>query len=140
MNDPPEDLKRVRIAPAGGRAVVAVDGHDVSSLVRAYTVHQEAGEPSTVVLQFTEHVPTEVEGLARVVVGVPPDPGPAAAAFLEAIDARQLEEAALSRPDLLDGRPHELTRAMLRLLTDWARGGWTGWEPADDDAEPDPAP
>ncbi|MFJ4910648.1 hypothetical protein ACIQCR_34785 [Streptomyces sp. NPDC093249] len=57
---------------------------------------------------------------------MPPDPGPAAAEFLEAIDARQLEQTALARIDLLDGQPNELTRAMLHLLTEWARGQWNG--------------
>lgn len=64
------------------------------------------------------------EGAARVVVGVPPDPGPAAAAFLGAIDAGQLEKAVLARHDLMDGGPHELTRAMLALLKEWALGQW----------------
>ena len=63
----------------------------------------------------------QYEGMARVVVGEEPDPGPAAARFLAAMDPEILEQAALNRPDLESG-PHGLTKAMLRQLTEWASG------------------
>ncbi|WP_055713155.1 hypothetical protein [Streptomyces torulosus] len=69
------------------------------------------------------------EGLAHVVIGDRPDPGPAAAAFLSVISPAELEKAALARHDLMDGQPHELTRAMLALLREWALGQWGGVEP-----------
>ncbi|MFE7760627.1 hypothetical protein [Streptomyces sp. NPDC057438] len=71
------------------------------------------------------------EGLAHIVIGDPPGPGPAAAAFLSAISPAELEKAALDRHDLMDGRPHELTRATLALLREWALGQWDGPEPED---------
>lgn len=64
---------------------------------------------------------TEWEGYARVLVGEEPDPGPAAARFLEAIDAEELERAALSRLDL-ENVPGGGTAAMLRQLVEWANG------------------
>lgn len=51
---------------------------------------------------------TAFEGLARVAVADGSDSGPAAAVFLAAIDAEELEHAALARPDLGTG-PRSLT-------------------------------
>jgi hypothetical protein len=64
---------------------------------------------------------TEWEGFARVLVGEEPDPGPAAAKFLEAIDPDELERAALARLDL-ENTPGGGTAAMLRQLVEWANG------------------
>ncbi|MFE1935239.1 hypothetical protein ACFW95_33665 [Streptomyces sp. NPDC059474] len=50
-----------------------------------------------------------------------PDPGPAAAVFLAAISAEELERAALARSDL-GTEPYSLTNAMLTQLGEWARG------------------
>ncbi|MFF7092846.1 hypothetical protein ACFY9A_10675 [Streptomyces rubradiris] len=50
-----------------------------------------------------------------------PDPGPAAAVFLDAIDPEALERAALARPDL-GTEPYSLTKAMRTQLVEWARG------------------
>ncbi|MFE0640146.1 hypothetical protein [Streptomyces sp. NPDC058877] len=130
MSEQNEGLHHVRIVADVARPTVEIDGQDVSRLLHSYHVQQEAGREPTVVLELAAHRTTELEGLARVVVGVPPDPGPAAAEFLQAIDAAQLEQAALARHDLQDGRPNELTRAMLQLLGEWARGQWAGWEPS----------
>jgi len=58
---------------------------------------------------------------AQVAIGVPHEPGPAAAHFLSAIDAGLLEKAALARPDL-SGGPHGFTEAVLAQLQQWARG------------------
>ncbi|WP_344103708.1 hypothetical protein [Streptomyces beijiangensis] len=110
---------------------MVLDGVDVSRHVAAYSLQQAAGEPCTAVLHLSPRAGAEFDGLARVVVGEAPDPGPAAASFLEAIDGRELERAVLTRHDLLDGQPQELTRAMLRLLIEWARGDWAGWESSD---------
>ncbi|MFD6343614.1 hypothetical protein ACFWF9_02665 [Streptomyces roseolus] len=128
MSEQTETLHRVRIVTLVGQPTVEIDGVDVSSLIGAYQVRHDAGQHPQVILKVSGRWPAELEGLARVVVGVPPDPGPAAAAFLQAIDARQLEGAALARFDLMDGQPHELTRAMLHLLTEWANGQWSGPE------------
>ncbi|WP_326737048.1 hypothetical protein [Streptomyces sp. NBC_01022] len=113
-----------RITADHADGTVALDGRDISSQVAGYDLRQRAGQPAELVLFLSPRVKDEFDGLARVVVGVPPDPGPAAAAFLSAIDAGELERNALARYDLLDGGPHEMTRAMLRLLQDWASGLW----------------
>ncbi|MET7898957.1 hypothetical protein [Streptomyces mirabilis] len=54
-------------------------------------------------------------------IGVPPEPGPAAAEFLEAMDPVEVERAALARVDL-ENVPGGGTAAVLRQLAEWARG------------------
>ncbi|MFH8772014.1 hypothetical protein [Streptomyces sp. NPDC017958] len=119
-----DDLHQVRITTDPRAATLALDGRDISKQVRGYQLSQVAGMPPLLVLQMSQLVKNDFEGLAHVVVGDPPDPGPAAAAFLDAIDAGELERQALNRHDLMDGGPNELTRAMLQLLQEWARGEW----------------
>ncbi|WP_392749463.1 hypothetical protein [Streptomyces sp. LN590] len=114
----------VRITAEHTTGTGALDGRDISSQVSGYDLRQRAGQPAELVLFLSPVVKDEFDGLARVAVGVSPDPGPAAAAFLSAIDAGELERNALARYDLLDGGPHEMTRAMLALLQDWASGRW----------------
>jgi len=125
-----DQLRQVRITAEHTIGSVALDGRDISQHVSAYELRQRAGKPAELLLHLSPLVKDDFDGLARVVVGVPPDPGPAAAAFLSAIDAGELERTALSRHDLMDGAPHELTRAMLRLLQDWAAGRWAPEVPA----------
>ncbi|GHE80196.1 hypothetical protein GCM10014715_39470 [Streptomyces spiralis] len=119
-----DELHQVRISASHATATLALDGRDISKQVRGYQLSQAAGAPPVLVLQMSQLVKDDFEGLARVVIGDPPDPGPAAAAFLAAIDAGELERQVLARHDLMDGGPNELTRAMLRLLQEWARGEW----------------
>ncbi|MFE2578867.1 hypothetical protein [Streptomyces sp. NPDC059378] len=119
-----DQLRGFRITASQAIGLVALDGRDISKQVSGYSLRQQAGQPAELVLFLTPLGKDEFEGLARVAVGVPPDPGPAAAAFLSAIDAGELERHALSRHDLMDGSPNELTRAMLRLLQEWASGRW----------------
>ncbi|WP_327349662.1 hypothetical protein OG772_20485 [Streptomyces sp. NBC_01321] len=114
----------VRITAEHTTGTVALDGRDISSKVSGYELRQQAGQPAELLLFLSPKVKDEFDGLARVAVGVSPDPGPAAAVFLSAIDAGELERNALARYDLLDGGPHEMTRAMLALLQDWASGRW----------------
>jgi hypothetical protein len=127
------EKRQVRIVAKGQYGEFWLDGRNVARNLRGYSLQHRAGQPPEIVVELSANtmVDTVWEGVARVVIGEPPDPGPAAAAFLEAIDARQLENAALARHDLLDGQPHELTRAMLKLLIEWARGDWKGWESPD---------
>ncbi|MGW0952838.1 hypothetical protein [Streptomyces sp. NPDC002545] len=117
-------LHQVQITASQVSGSVALDGRDISKVVSGYSLSQQAGKPAELLLFLNARAKDDFEGLARVAVGVPPDPGPAAAAFLGAIDAGELEKHVLSRHDLMDGGPHELTRAMLRLLQEWASGGW----------------
>jgi hypothetical protein len=119
-----DQLRQVSITAESTNGTVALDGRDISRQVSGYELRHQAGQPAELLLYLSPLVKDEFKGLARVVVGVPPDPGPAAAAFLSAIDAGELERSALSRHDLMDGGPNELTRAMLRLLQDWAAGRW----------------
>ncbi|MFF3659254.1 hypothetical protein [Streptomyces olivochromogenes] len=119
-----EQLRQVRITADQAAGTVVLDGRDISSSVVGYELRQLAGRPPELVLFLSQLGKDEFDGLARVVVGVPPDPSPAAAVFLGAIDARELERHTLARHDLMDGGPNELTRAMLRILVEWASGKW----------------
>ncbi|WP_406200059.1 hypothetical protein OH807_18485 [Kitasatospora sp. NBC_01560] len=113
---------RVRIRPEGVVARIEVDGVDVSRDVRAYSLQQQAGELPELALLIAPHRIDDWEGAARVVIGEEPDPGPAAAAFLAALDAGELERAVLNRHDLMTGGEHEFTAALLIQLTEWAFG------------------
>ncbi|MFF3493733.1 hypothetical protein ACFYWS_20540 [Streptomyces sp. NPDC002795] len=121
-----DQLRRVRIAAQPLGATITLGDHDISGLVSGYQLTQSAKQPAELVLQLAQSARIEFDGLARVAVGVAPDPGPAAAAFLSAIDAGELERSALARHDLLDGGAHEFTRAMLKLLVEWASGLYDG--------------
>ncbi|MET9964727.1 hypothetical protein ABZZ80_02035 [Streptomyces sp. NPDC006356] len=102
---------------------VVVDGQDVTGNVAAVDVHAAPYGPPLVVLQLAsdEGNPCSLDLLARVQIGVPPEPGPAAAEFLEAMDAVEVERAALARADL-ESVPAGVTAAVLRQLAEWARG------------------
>ncbi|MFB7312660.1 hypothetical protein [Streptomyces sp. NPDC056192] len=114
----------VRIIAEHATWTVAFDGRDLSSKVSGYELRQRAGLPAELLLFLSPLVKDEFDGLARVVVGVSPNPGPAAATFLSAIDAGELERNAWPGYDLLDGGLREMTRAKLALLQDWASGRW----------------
>ncbi|MEU3787587.1 hypothetical protein [Streptomyces sp900129855] len=120
-----DELHKVRITAEQASAALALDGRDITDQVTGYQLSQRPGMPPVLVLQLSPLVKNDFEGLAHVVVGDPPDPGPAAAAFLSAIDAGELQRQVLNRHDLMNGGPNELTRAMLQLLQEWARGEWT---------------
>lgn len=103
-------------------AEVFLDGQDITSKLRG--VHMKVGfdEPAEAMLVLNHRaLPSDFDGLARVAIGVEPDPGPAAAKFIAAIDAEMLEQAALNRLDL-DPGPQGLTKAMLAQLQEWASG------------------
>ncbi|MET8679962.1 hypothetical protein ABZW18_20860 [Streptomyces sp. NPDC004647] len=117
-----ENPHRVQITARGAKAAIEIDGQRVDpGALSGYTVSHREGEPPQIVLYSEDHAEAAFEGLARVSVADMPDPGPAAAVFLSAIDAEELERAALVRPDLGTG-PHSLTQAMLTQLGEWARG------------------
>ncbi|MFI6009082.1 hypothetical protein ACQEVG_06780 [Streptomyces sp. CA-135486] len=121
-HDSDENVHRVQITARGAKAAIEIDGRRVDpGALSGYTVSHREGEPPQVVLYSGDHVETIFEGMARVAVADVPDPGPAAAVFLAAIDAAELERVALARPDLGTG-PHSLTQAMLTQLVEWARG------------------
>ena len=116
---------QIRQERLAGPVEIVLDDHDVSQDVMA--IHLDLSAADKVPYIVLELSPAaggggfSFDGMARVAVGEPLDPGPAAAAFLAAMDWEQLEQAALNRPDLDSGRG-ALTRAMLAQLTEWAHG------------------
>lgn len=119
--DPPRHVVIRTNGP--NRAEVLLDGQNIASRIRGFqlTSHAEEGTHLLVELHPAAAGHLLFEGMVRVAVGEPEDPGPAAARFLQHVDWEQLEQAALNRPDL-DGGPGGLTRAMLRQLAEWASG------------------
>lgn len=121
MNDT-TTARRVEITAQGGRADIEIDGTSIDpGAVKAYSVSHFAGERPEVLLHVADRGDTRWSGMARVTVADVPDPGPAAAVFLDAIDPEALERAAIARPDL-GNEPYSLTKAMLTQLGEWARG------------------
>ncbi|MFF8840463.1 hypothetical protein [Streptomyces sp. NPDC015130] len=120
-----DEPRPVRITTDGVNAKVEIDGVDMSRRLRGYTLEHRVSEAPLLVLYAGAATGTVFDGFAHVVVGNTPDPGPTIADFLRSVDASALERAALDRDDL-DGSRHELTRAMLAQLTDWALGKATG--------------
>lgn len=117
--------RRFSVARADdGHPIVHLDGVKISQHLIGYELREQRGDLPVVVLHLSKRATMDAtfEGLATVVVGVEPDPGPAAAAFLGAIDPAQLETAALNSPDLDTTEPNGLTRAMLAQLGRWAQG------------------
>jgi hypothetical protein len=118
-----EDLLPLKInmtSLTGGE--VWLNGERIERQIAGVHLKAGFGEPSEAVLVLGPRASTGTfEGLARVAIGEPPDPGPAAAAFLSAIDPEILEQTALNRIDL-DPGPHGLTKTMLRQLVEWANG------------------
>ncbi|WP_432033697.1 hypothetical protein [Streptomyces antibioticus] len=117
------ESNRFQLTFDGRSFAVAVDGRDVSEHVAAVDVHAVPHDLPRVVLHLrpTGTWPTALDLLARTEIGVPADPGPAAAAFLEALDPLEVEQAALARMDL-ENVPGGGTAAVLRQLAEWARG------------------
>ncbi|MER6011584.1 hypothetical protein [Streptomyces bluensis] len=117
-----EDLHSVRITARGPKAAIEADGRRVDpGAFKGYTISHHEGKSPQVVLYAGDYTKTVFEGFARVAVADASNPGPAAAVFLSAIDAEELERAALARSDLGTG-PRSLTEAMLTQLQEWARG------------------
>ncbi|MDY0811454.1 hypothetical protein [Kitasatospora purpeofusca] len=118
----PSEPRHVRIQAAGPTARLEVDGHDIADQVASYQLQHTAGQPPELLLLLRPTADPQWEGAARIVVGADPDPGPAAAAFLAALDPAETERAVLDRHDLQDGGPNEFVRALLLQLTEWALG------------------
>ncbi|MFF7613522.1 hypothetical protein [Streptomyces lavendulae] len=118
--NPLTDPHHVRITSDAGGGTVTLDGTDFSRLVQGYTLHQMAGQPAQLIIEFAPGRPVaEYDGFARVAVGVPYEPGEAADRFLSAIDVQLLEQTAMHRMDLAGGR---FTAAIVEQLRQWARG------------------
>jgi len=114
----------VQIDSQPGQADIRLNGellpaNQVTGYVLQHDVHTAL---PTLLLHTRQPDSVQWAGLARVAVAEPEqDPGETIAAFLTSIDPSQLQRAALNRDDL-DGSKHELTRAMLQQLIDWAQG------------------
>jgi hypothetical protein len=113
----------VRIDAQPGHATITIDGTPLpTGTVTGYTLqHDIIGGLPLVVLHTRQPEAVAFEGLARVAVGVAESPADIVAGFLAQIDPAELENAALNRDDLGTDK-YDLTRAMLRQATDWARG------------------
>ncbi|WP_093803889.1 hypothetical protein [Streptomyces sp. Wb2n-11] len=113
----------VRIDAQPGHASITLDGHRIpQGQVAGYTLqHSIPDALPTLVLHTRQSDGLLWEGIARVAVATEQDPGEAIAAFLGSIDPTALSQAALNRNDL-DGTKHEITRAILQQLADWAQG------------------
>lgn len=113
---------QIRLTSNGLSGTVEVDGADISAQVQGYNLEARVGAAPLLVLYAS---PREggvtFEGLAHVAIGAEQDPGPTVAAFLANVDPSALHQAALARDDL-DGSKHEVTRAILAQLADWAQG------------------
>lgn len=122
MDHNDEDLHSVKITARAPKAAIEINGRRVGpGAFNGYAISHHEGESPQVVLSAGDYTEAAFEGLARVSVAEASDPGPAAAIFLAAIDAEELERAALARPDLGTG-PQSLTQAMLLQLQEWAHG------------------
>ncbi|MEV8101070.1 hypothetical protein [Streptomyces sp. NPDC088135] len=113
--------RQVRLMSDGLSGTVEVDGADISAQVQGYNLEARVGAVPLLVLYASPHQGVTFEGLAHVAIGTEQDPGPSIAAFLANVDPGALQQAALARDDL-DGSKHEVTRAILAQLANWAQG------------------
>jgi hypothetical protein len=109
MADRPQD---VRIVSAPGGSTVTVGGTDITNLLQGYTLEHRMNQTPLLVLYTVPRDGVVLDGLAHIVVGEDRDPGPLIASFLSNISPQALEEAALNRDDLADGR-YAVTSAAL---------------------------
>ncbi|MGW7283944.1 hypothetical protein ACWGH4_00335 [Streptomyces sp. NPDC054847] len=125
MTTPPslgDAPRHVRIASDGTRPALHIDDTEFTNLVHGYSLQQQAGQSPLLVLHVNLHRQAmEFDGMAHVVVGDQPDPAQAVADFVRSLDPKTLEQAALNRDAMDDGR-YGLTRAMLAQIADWALG------------------
>ncbi|MFC7794654.1 hypothetical protein [Streptomyces cinereoruber] len=124
MSTPTEpSVHSVRIDAQPGHAKIVLDNTPLpENQVTGYVLeHSITDALPTLLLHTRQPGHMQWQGIARVAIAEQTDPGPVIADFLRSVDPVALERAALNRDDL-DGTRHELTRAMLAQLTDWALG------------------
>ncbi|MGW5689790.1 hypothetical protein ACWEWX_02165 [Streptomyces asiaticus] len=115
-------LHNVVIDAQPGHANISIDDAEVGNYVLGYTLeHDVANALPMLVLHVRSPAGAIFDGLARVAVAAPQEPGEAIAQFLASIEPSALENAALNRDDL-ENVKYDLTRAMLAQLADWAQG------------------
>ncbi|MDX3232887.1 hypothetical protein [Streptomyces sp. ME19-01-6] len=117
-----QSVHNVVIDAQPGHANISVDDAEVGNYVVGYTLEHDVANALPLLVMHVRHpAGTIFDGLARVAVAAPQEPGEAIAQFLSSIEPRALEMAALNRDDLQNER-YDLTRAMLAQLADWALG------------------
>lgn len=105
-----------------GHANISIDDAEVGNHVVGYTLEHDVPNALPLLVMHVRHPAGAVfDGLARVAVAAPQEPGEAIAQFLASIEPSALENAALNRDDL-ENVKYDLTRAMLAQLIDWALG------------------
>ncbi|CAM5491251.1 MULTISPECIES: hypothetical protein [Streptomyces] len=115
-------LHNVVIDAQPGHANISIDDAEVGNHVVGYTLEHDVPNALPLLVMHVRHPAGAIfDGLARVAVAAPQEPGEDVARFLNAIDPAALENAALNREDLGAGQ-YDLTRAMLAQLADWAQG------------------
>jgi hypothetical protein len=122
----PEDVRHVHIDTRIPTApVMTLDGVDIRTDIAGITIQMDPKHTPlvTLIVPADRVQAAHFEGLAvtELMTAGANDPGPAAAVFLKAIDAKILEQTALNRIDL-GNDPQALTKAMIRQLIDWAEG------------------
>lgn len=118
----PPSAHNVVIDAQPGHANISIDDAEVGNYVVGYQLeHDVANALPMLILQVRNPAGAIFDGLARVAVAAPQEPGEAIASFLASIEPSSLENAALNRDDLQNVR-YDLTRAMLAQLADWAMG------------------
>jgi hypothetical protein len=123
MSTPAEPtVHSVQIDAQPGYATICLDNASLpADQITGYVLeHSITNALPTLLLHTRQPGHVQWQGLARVAIAEPADPGPAVADFLRAINPAALDKAALERD--LDGSPNELTKAMLEQLIDWAEG------------------
>lgn len=113
----------VRIDAQPGSAAISIDGTALPpGQVTGYQIeHSIADALPMLILHTRQSDGLAFEGLARVAVAVPHDPGDAIAEFVLGLDPAAVQRAALDRTDLSGGKT-EMTEAILKQIADWARG------------------
>ncbi|RSN55619.1 hypothetical protein DMH12_15495 [Streptomyces sp. WAC 04229] len=125
MTETPDEPQAhgVRIDAQPGHAAIRIDGNLLpAGTVTGYALQHDVNAAlPTLILHTRQPDDVAFEGLARVAVATPDDPSNTITGYLAQLDPAELENAALNRADLGNGR-YDLTRAMLRQAADWARG------------------
>ncbi|MEW1565835.1 hypothetical protein AB0454_22950 [Streptomyces sp. NPDC093509] len=113
----------VRIQAQPGSATISLDGVSLpAGKVTGYVLeHDVANALPMLVIHTRQPDDVAFEGLARIAVAVPDNPGDAIAEFLLGLDPAAVQRAALDRPDLEDGKAG-VTAAILKQLAEWAQG------------------
>jgi hypothetical protein len=125
MTTPPEPTAHgVRIDAQPGHATISIDGTPLpAGQVTGYQLEHSIADALPMLILHTRQTDgIAFEGLARVAVAVPHDPGESIAEFVLGLDPVAVQQAALDRPDLSGGKT-EITEAILKQIADWARGG-----------------